>query len=128
MLTLPVAVISVLTPLVFLPFVYAMAVVTFEGQGMSPLLLYAAIFLAMQLLTSGIGVWLAREHPSHLLMAPVYRAIYEPLRAYILYKSTLTILRGAQSRWNKLQRRGTVTVASSEPKAGVAWANGRSSS
>jgi len=128
MLTLPVAVISVLTPLVFLPFVYAMAVVTFEGQGMSPLLLYAAIFLAMQLLTSGIGVWLAREHPSHLLMVPVYRAIYEPLRAYILYKSTLTILRGAQSRWNKLQRRGTVTVASSEPKAGVAWANGRSSS
>lgn len=123
MLTLPVAVISVLMPLVFLPFVYAMAAVTFEGQGMSQLLLYVAIFVAMQLLTSGIGVWLARERPSHLLMAPLYKVIYEPLRAYILYKSTLTILRGAQSRWNKLQRMGTVTVASSEPKAGAAWAS-----
>lgn len=120
MLTLPLAGASILVPVLFLPFVYVMAVITFEGQGMSLVLLYAAIFLSVQLLTSVVGVWLARESPAHLLMVPVYRMIYEPLRAYILYKSILTILRGTRSRWNKLQRTGTVTAVSYDSEAGLA--------
>lgn len=120
MLTLPLAGASILLPVVFLPFVYVMAVVTFRGQGMSLLLLYGAIFLAVQFITSVVGIWLAHESPVHLLMVPLYRIIYEPLRTYILYKSILTILRGAQSSWHKLQRTGTVTVGSSKPEAGIA--------
>lgn len=119
-LTLPLASTSVLLPVLFLPFVYVMAVVTFEGQGMSLVLVYVAIFLLMQLMTSVVGVWLAGERPIHLLMAPFYRVVYEPLRAYILYKSIFAILRGTQSRWNKLQRTGTVKVVSAETEAGIA--------
>ena len=114
MLTLPFAVISVLMPLIFLPFVYVMAVVLFQGQGLGLLLAYAAVFLLAQLLTAIAGLWLTRERPVHLLMVPLYRLIYEPLRAYILYKSALTVLRGTRSSWNKLQRLGTVTTPSFE--------------
>lgn len=112
MLVLPFAVISVVMPLIFLPFVYVMAVVLFQGQGLGIVLLYAAIFLLAQLLTAMAGVWLTHERPSHLLMVPIYRLIYEPLRAYILYKSALTVLRGTRSSWNKLQRLGTVDAPS----------------
>lgn len=110
MLTLPLAAVSLLLPLLFLPFVYAMAVATFAGQGMNLVLLYVAMFLTVQLLTAVVGIWLSHERPMHLLMAPLYRLIYEPLRAYILYKSILTILQGTRSSWNKLQRKGTVTA------------------
>ncbi len=120
MLVLPFAVFSVMLPLVFLPFVYAMAVVLFEGQGLSMILFYVAIFVLVQLLIAAIGVWLTYERPSHLLMVPLYRLIYEPLRAYILYKSAVTILRGTRSNWNKLQRMGTVTARPFERMRGAA--------
>lgn len=117
MLTMPLAVISLVLPAVFMPFVYVMAVITFEGQGWGLVLLYVALFFVVQFLTAAIGIWLVREPPSHLLIVPIYRLIYEPLRAYILYKSILTILRGTRSSWNKLQRKGTVTVESFEQAA-----------
>ena len=110
LLTLPLAMISVVLPALFLPFVYLMAVVTVEQQGWRPVLLYFAIFLGAQALIAITGVWLVRERPTHLLMVPIYRLIYEPLRAYVLYRSLFTILRGTRSSWNKLQRSGVVTV------------------
>ena len=118
MLSLPLAAISVVMPLIFLPFVYVMAVVMFEAPGLD-LLLYAAIFLAAQLISAVAGVWLGRESPSRRLITPIYRLIYEPLRTYILYKSALTVLRGTRSSWNKLQRRGTVTAPALEPVKGL---------
>jgi cellulose synthase/poly-beta-1,6-N-acetylglucosamine synthase-like glycosyltransferase/peptidoglycan/xylan/chitin deacetylase (PgdA/CDA1 family) len=119
-LTLPLAAVSVLLPVVFLPFVYLMAAVTFEGQGVSLVVLYLLVFLAMQFLTAGVGIKLTRESWSHLLMVPLYRLIYEPLRAYILYKSILTVLRGTRSSWNKLQRKGTVKLAIANSAEGAA--------
>jgi len=110
LLTLPLAVISVLLPVVFLPFIYAMAVVTYVGQGWEDVMVYLAIFMLAQCLIAVIGVWLTEERPSHLLIAPFYRLIYEPLRAYILYTSALMVLRGARSSWNKLQRTGAVNL------------------
>ena len=120
MMTLPLAVGAVLLPVLFLPFVYAMGVVSFVGQGGNLVLLYLVIFLVVQFVTAVVGIWLTREHPIHLLMVPLYRVIYEPLRAYILYKSILTILRGTRSGWNKLQRKGTVAAPTSNQMSGVA--------
>ncbi|HEX6498421.1 MAG TPA: glycosyltransferase [Micromonosporaceae bacterium] len=107
MLTLPSAVISILLPIVFLPFVYLMAVITIQGQGVRVVLLYAALFMSVQLATAAAGIWLTKESPKHLLMVPIYRLIYEPLRAYLLYKSLWTVLRGTRSSWHKLARMGT---------------------
>jgi cellulose synthase/poly-beta-1,6-N-acetylglucosamine synthase-like glycosyltransferase/peptidoglycan/xylan/chitin deacetylase (PgdA/CDA1 family) len=108
LLTLPMAAFSLVMPLVFVPFVYAMAAVTLsQGRG-SVLLAYGAILLSVQLLQAVAGVALTRERPVHLLMVPFYRLIAEPLRAYLVYKSALTVLQGTRSGWNKVTRRGTV--------------------
>ncbi len=110
MFILPLGASSILLPVVFLPFVYIMAVVTYLGQGLDAVLLYVVLFTLAQFLISAAAVWLTAESPTHLLIAPFYRVIYEPLRAYILYKSALTVLRGTRSNWNKLQRKGSVTA------------------
>jgi biofilm PGA synthesis N-glycosyltransferase PgaC len=110
MLTLPYAALSVLLPAVFLPFVYVMLTYTALTQGPSAILIYVVFFALSQIVSALAGVWLAREHPAHLLIAPLYRFIFEPLRVYVVYRSVLTMLRGAKSGWNKVERLGTVAV------------------
>jgi len=41
-------------------------------------------------------------------MVPVYRVVYEPLRAYLLYTSAYLAIRGVKLGWNKLQRTGAL--------------------
>jgi biofilm PGA synthesis N-glycosyltransferase PgaC len=110
MLTLPYAVVSVALPALFLPFVYGMLIYTALTQGISAILVYVALFAVTQVVSAIVGVWLTREHPVHLLLAPLYRFIFEPLRAYVVYRSVLTMFRGAKSGWNKAERTGTVVV------------------
>ena len=111
MLTLPTAAVSILLPVVFLPFVYLMAFMTIQQQGPRMLLLFGALLLAVHFVQALAGILLCRERMGHLLMVPLYRLIAEPLRAYLLYKSTLVALRGTRSGWNKLQRTGTVRAS-----------------
>jgi biofilm PGA synthesis N-glycosyltransferase PgaC len=110
MFTLPTAAISIMLPVVFLPFVYVMTVMTIQSNNEAMLVTYAAIFLAVQSVQAVAGVALSRENPRHLLIVPLYRLIAEPLRAYLLYKSAFTALRGTRSRWNKVARTGTAQI------------------
>jgi len=109
--SLPSAALSIVMPIVFLPFVYAMAAVSLNQHNGRLLLVYAAIFLAVQLIQAVAGVALTRERPVHLLIVPIYRLIGEPLRAYLLYKCAVMALRGTRSGWHKATRRGTVPVS-----------------
>jgi biofilm PGA synthesis N-glycosyltransferase PgaC len=111
MVTLPFAAISVVLPVLFLPFIYLMLGVIAATQGLGAVLFYFALFTLGQVLSALVGVALARERPARLLVAPLYRLIYEPLRACVVYRSVLTILRGAKSRWSKLERTGAVSLA-----------------
>jgi cellulose synthase/poly-beta-1,6-N-acetylglucosamine synthase-like glycosyltransferase/peptidoglycan/xylan/chitin deacetylase (PgdA/CDA1 family) len=115
MYSLPFAALSLLLPVIFLPFVYLMTVLTIHRQGVHPLLAYGAVFLAMQFVQAVAGIALCREGPRHLLVVPVYRLIAEPLRAYLLGRSTLAVLRGTRSRWNKVARTGTVRLREVAP-------------
>jgi cellulose synthase/poly-beta-1,6-N-acetylglucosamine synthase-like glycosyltransferase len=110
MLTLPYAALSVLMPAVFLPFVYGMLTYTAVTQGLSAILIYVVFFAVTQLVSAIVGVVLTRELPTHLLIAPLYRFIFEPLRAYVVYRSVFTMLKGTRSGWNKVKRMGTVAV------------------
>ena len=56
-----------------------------------------------------------RERWWHLLVVPIYRLIYEPLRTYLLYATALAVLRGRMVGWNKLHRTGTVRLAEVPP-------------
>ena len=57
---------------------------------------------------SAVGVVLMREKWRHLWMVPVYRIVYEPLRAYLLYTAVYMAVRGVRAGWKKLARTGTL--------------------
>ncbi|WP_337061974.1 glycosyltransferase [Kineococcus sp. G2] len=107
---LPWYVLSVLLPLLFLPVLTVLAVFALQIGGAAMLLQYFAAFTAVNLVVVGVGVRLMGEPLRLLLFVPVYRLIYEPLRAYLLYTCALTALRGARLGWNKLARTGVLDV------------------
>jgi cellulose synthase/poly-beta-1,6-N-acetylglucosamine synthase-like glycosyltransferase/peptidoglycan/xylan/chitin deacetylase (PgdA/CDA1 family) len=110
LLVMPYAVLSILVPLAFLPFTYAIIIQGVVTGNVRPILAYLAILTAYQLVIAVIAVRMTREKWRHLLVVPLYRLIYEPLRAYLLYAALLAVLRGRAMGWNKLGRTGTVTV------------------
>ena len=121
MLTLPYAALSVLIPAVFLPFVYAMLTYTALTQGLSAILVYVALFALTQVVSAIVGVALAREHPAHLLIAPLYRFIFEPLRAYVVYRSVFDDAAGREvemeqgrAHWDGRRRPGRLKALEAE--------------
>jgi biofilm PGA synthesis N-glycosyltransferase PgaC len=55
-----------------------------------------------------VGCLLMHERSHHLPLVPVYRVVYEPLRAYLLYTCVYMAVRGVRAGWNKLARTGAV--------------------
>jgi len=108
MLVMPWNFVSLLLPFVTIPFVAVMSVMAFSAQGFAVLGGTYLLFTAVQALTSAVAIWLLRERLSQLLMVPAYRLVYEPLRAYLLYKTGYLALRGVPVGWNKLTRTGSV--------------------
>jgi hypothetical protein len=64
--------------------------------------------LVLHLLIASAAVILMRERWANLLMVPIDRVVYEPLRVYLLYTSTYLAVRGVKLGWNKLQRTGAL--------------------
>jgi biofilm PGA synthesis N-glycosyltransferase PgaC len=58
-----------------------------------------------------VAVIIVREDPSHLLMVPIYRLIYEPLRAYVIFGATIQALRGRVVGWYRPERTNSVLLA-----------------
>ncbi len=104
MLVMPMAVLAVVTPMVFTPLVAVVLVQMLAEQGPLPVLGYFGLFALVYGVSAVVAVVLLRERPAHLLIVPLYRFIYEPLRAYLLYASLGTALRGVRLGWNKLAR------------------------
>jgi biofilm PGA synthesis N-glycosyltransferase PgaC len=107
---LPNYVLTIVMPVVFLPLIVVTSVLAVRAQGFGVLGIYFLIFLAAHLIVAAVGIALMREKPHHLLMVPVYRLVYEPLRAYLLYTSTYLALRGVRMGWKKLARSGAIDV------------------
>ncbi len=108
MAVLPYMVVSVLIPIVFLPFIAVMGVLAVQNSGWGTVGLYFLLFLALHLLIAAVAVILMRERWANLLMVPIYRMVHEPLRAYLLYTSAYLAIRGVKLGWNKLQRTGAM--------------------
>ncbi len=107
---LPIAALGVMMPLVFLPFVYAVTAIAAVGHDTGTLLQYGTIILLLQTTQAVAAIALSRQTPRHLLVVPIYRLIAEPLRAYLLYKSALVMLRGTRSRWHKVRRTASIPI------------------
>ena len=108
MIVLPLYTLSVLLPIILLPFVTVMAVLTVISQGWGVLGLYFALFLAANIAFAAVAVHLMHERFTHLLMVPIYRIVYEPLRAYLLYSSASLAIKGVRMGWRKLHRTGSL--------------------
>ena len=117
LLVMPYAVISILVPLVFLPFVYAILVRALLIGHDAPVWLYLAALTAFQFVMALCAVLMSRERMWHLLIVPLYRLIYEPLRTYLLYASAIAVLRGRPVGWNKVERANSVRLAESQVPA-----------
>ncbi len=77
------------------------------------MLAYFGLFAGIYALLAVVAVCLLRERPTHLLMVPIYRFIYEPLRAYLLYAALGMALRGVRLGWNRVARTAHVDVVAS---------------
>ena len=107
---LPQQALAIIVPLVFLPFIVFMGIRTAQEQGIQVILVYFLLFLAAHLIIASVGIVLMREKWRNLWMVPIYRIVYEPLRAYLLYTAVYMAVRGVRAGWKKLARTGTLDI------------------
>ncbi|MGV9712233.1 bifunctional polysaccharide deacetylase/glycosyltransferase family 2 protein [Gordonia sp. NPDC003424] len=113
MVTLPYAALSLIFPLLFLPITLVVAVLMLANGDWEGIAAFSALVLVVHMLISIVAVVVARERWWHLAVVPIYRLIYEPLRAYLLYASAYRVIKGTAVAWDKLERHNSV-VAHSE--------------
>jgi biofilm PGA synthesis N-glycosyltransferase PgaC len=113
MFVLPNAALSVLMPMLFWPLLLGLAIANITAGRWWVIALFMGLFMglvmALQFIVAFVGLVLSREKFHHILASPLTRLVYSPLRTYILYRSLLTVLRGALVSWNKVNRTKTVT-------------------
>ncbi|TQN37916.1 biofilm PGA synthesis N-glycosyltransferase PgaC [Blastococcus colisei] len=115
MLIMPMAALQILLPLVFTPLVVVVVLQMLASAGPLPVLGYFLLFAVIYGAIAAVAVRLLEERPAHLLMVPLYRFIYEPLRAYLLYATIGTAVRGIRLGWNKLARTAHMDEAAEQP-------------
>lgn len=119
MLTLPYTMLATVVPLLFLPLTVLMAALSLASGNWQAIAIFAAFVAGLHMLICVLALRMVGESWTHLLVVPVYRLIYEPLRAYLLYASLLQALKGRMVGWYKPERTNSVLDLSSlEAKAG----------
>ena len=108
MVALPYTLLATLIPLVFLPLTVLMAGINLAAGNWQPIAAFAAFVLAIHAVICVLAIRMVGESWTHLLVVPVYRIIYEPLRAYLLYASLLQALKGKMIGWYKPERTNSV--------------------
>ncbi|WP_370830223.1 bifunctional polysaccharide deacetylase/glycosyltransferase family 2 protein [Kocuria sediminis] len=108
MVALPYTALATLVPLIFLPLTVLMAVLNLAAGTWVPLAAFAGFVLVIHAIICVIAIRMVEESWAHLLIVPLYRIIYEPLRAYLLYASVLQALKGRMIGWYKPERTNTV--------------------
>jgi len=106
MFALPYAMINILLPFIFIPVLFSLMIENITSGQYGTIALFAGLTLLIQFLVAFAGITLARERYRLLLAVPFTRLVYSPLKTYILFRTALTVLKGAQVGWNKLQRTG----------------------
>jgi len=110
MVSLPYAALSLLVPLLFMPLTLLAAGTSLAAGNWHSIVWYAAFVAVLHMVISIAAVAMARERAWHLLVVPIYRLIYEPLRAYLLYASTYRAIKGTLVAWDKLERKNSVAI------------------
>lgn len=114
---LPLAIYSIIAPLLFGPVLLLIEIENILNGNLFVVLLFFTAGITLQFVMAALGILLARERPRYLLAVPVTRFLYGPLRSFILYRSFVHAVQGAYEGWNKLQRTGTVHYEPPEVEA-----------
>ncbi|MFF0991173.1 bifunctional polysaccharide deacetylase/glycosyltransferase family 2 protein [Kocuria nitroreducens] len=108
MIALPYTMLATVIPLLFLPLTVLMAVLNLAAGNWQAIAAFAGFVLVIHAVICVIAVRMVKESWTHLLIVPVYRIIYEPLRAYLLYASLIQALKGKMIGWYKPERTNSV--------------------
>ncbi len=108
LIALPYTLLATVIPLVFLPLTVVVAGLNLAAGNWVPLLAFAAFVAGLHAIICVLAIRMVKESWAHLLVVPLYRVIYEPLRAYLLYASLLQALKGKMVGWYKPERTNTV--------------------
>ena len=109
-LTMPYALISVLVPLIFMPLTVLLAITSLARGEWQAVAMFSMFVASTHMLISIVAVLMVRESPLHLLIVPIYRLIYEPLRAYVVFGSAIQAIRGSAVGWYKPERTNSVLM------------------
>ena len=91
-----------------MPLVYLFLGLVLASGHWEPVAMFAAVIAGIQFVTAAVAIAMVRERWWHLLLVPMYRLIYEPLRAYVLYRSVFLAIKGKAVGWAHIVRTGTV--------------------
>jgi biofilm PGA synthesis N-glycosyltransferase PgaC len=108
---MPLTLFSIAVQALFLPLVYVTTALLLIGGNWRSLAVFAALVTGVQIAMTVTALATVRERTWHLLVVPMYRVVYEPLRVYLLYAALLRALTGRAQRWYRPERTATVTVA-----------------
>ena len=110
MFAIPYALFTTVLSLLFMPLVVLTVALSVTEGNWESIALLAVLIATVQFIVSAIALRMAHEKLWHLLLVPIYRLIYEPLWAYLIYASALKALRGLPLRWYSPDRTNTVTA------------------
>ena len=93
-----------------MPLTVAVAVTSLARGEWQAVALFSLFVVATHMLISIVAIAMVGESPTHLLVVPIYRLIYEPLRAYVLFGSAILALRGTAVGWYRPERTNSVLM------------------
>jgi biofilm PGA synthesis N-glycosyltransferase PgaC len=98
------------------PLTVIVALISLSHGEWQAIAIFSVFVAGTYMLISIVAVLMVRENLLHLLMVPIYRLIYEPLRAYVVFGSVVQALRGSAG-WYKPERTNSVAVFAGPVKA-----------
>ena len=113
MFYLPITLFGIAVPILTQPFLWLTMTLATYNHGFSPLLPPFMIFAAVQAIIAVVAIALMKRGPATLIGMGFDLVAYPPIRAYLLYRTTYSVLSGRLMGWNKLARTGNVTAPES---------------
>lgn len=109
---LPMAITSTMGPLIFLPLLGVLTLSNILNNQYEVLFIFITLSLVFHFLRAWIGLALGHERLRYLLLVPVARVLYGPLRIYLIYGTMLRAVQGMPVGWRKVARVGMILTTS----------------
>jgi cellulose synthase/poly-beta-1,6-N-acetylglucosamine synthase-like glycosyltransferase/spore germination protein YaaH/peptidoglycan/xylan/chitin deacetylase (PgdA/CDA1 family) len=93
------------------PFVDILSIVSFFTSHATKTLLFYIAFLIFDMLAAFFAFSMEKESPKPLIWLFLQRFVYRQFMTYIVFKSIFYALKGVSVGWNKLGRKGNVTIS-----------------